>query len=419
MKTKVLQTIGLMLVLLLLSGSTPLWSQYSTDFYTVRGVVKDKHTLRSIDNANIAIKGTNEGTVTNADGEFAIKIKDRYNAKALEISCIGYSSVTFPVNGEDMKDVKIYMQPTQNLLDPITIYAMDAGLLVKNAIKKIGVNYSTQPNLLSGFYRETIKKKRSYVNVSEAIIEIYKTSYSLGADRDLTEIYKGRKLVSTDPSDTILVKLLGGPNLSLYIDIVKNSDLIFNTESLSFYKFKMEGSAMIDERPNYVVSFEPQVVRPYALYFGKLYIDVNTLAFTRAEFSLSMDDRNKVTQEILKKKPLSLHFKPEEVSFLVTYKQRDGITSLNYIRSEVKFKCDWKKRLFSTNYAVVSETVVTGGKETNAERIPYKQAFKDTQSLTDRVNSFSDPAFWEDYNIIEPDQSLENAVNKLKKEQSR
>ncbi|MGM9796257.1 MAG: hypothetical protein ACI3ZY_01510 [Parabacteroides sp.] len=36
---------------------------------------------------------------------------------------------------------------------------------------------------------------------------------------------------------------------------------------------------------------------------------------------------------------------------------------------EVRFKCDWKRKLFSTNYTVVSEMVVTDGREAEAHTI--------------------------------------------------
>ena len=182
--------------------------------------------------------------------------------------------------------------------------------------------------------------------------------------------------------------------------------------SLHYYKYKMENSVMINERLHYVISFEPQVVMPYALFYGNLYIDQETLAFSRAEFNLSMDDRNKVTQAILRKKPFRLHFKPEEVAYLVTYKQ------LNYVRNEVRFKCDYKRRLFSTNYTIISEMVVTDRQENNIAKIPAREAFSDRYSLLDKVSNFYDANFWEGYNIIEPTESLESAVNKLKKQQS-
>ena len=39
------------------------------------------------------------------------------------------------------------------------------------------------------------------------------------------------------------------------------------------------------------------------------------------------------------------------------------------------------------------------------------------ESLSDKVMGFYDVNFWGAYNIIEPTESLESAVNKLKKEQ--
>ena len=59
----------------------------------------------------------------------------------------------------------------------------------------------------------------------------------------------------------------------------------------------------------------------------------------------------------------------------------------------------------------------TDGKEENVTNIPYKMAFKETQSLSDKVENFMDEDFWGAYNIIEPTESLESAVNKLKKQQ--
>lgn len=406
----------ILLISLLLVGVAPVSAQQLKDFYTVRGVVKDKQTNRTLEYATISVSGTNVGTIANTNGEFSIKIKRDLNAKSIEVSHIGYSTSKMEVNGSDIDNVVIALAPKPNLLDEVTVLAMDAQKLVERAIANIEKNYSSNSNMLTGFYRETIKKRRSYINVSEAVVEIYKTPYAEGLDKDLVQIYKGRKLISPKPDDTLMVKLLGGPNLSIYLDVVKNPDLMLNPETLSHYKFSMSESVTIEDRPHYVVSFKPQVILPYALHYGKLYIDRETLTFSRAEFSVSMDDRNKATQAILRKKPFSMRFRPEEISFLVNYKLRDGKSHLNYVRSEVRFKCDWKRRLFSTNYTIVSETVITGGRAETAARIPFRLAFKESQSLSDRVNNFFDKDFWEDYNIIEPEESLEYAVNRLKKE---
>jgi hypothetical protein len=166
----------------------------------------------------------------------------------------------------------------------------------------------------------------------------------------------------------------------------------------------------------YVISFKPIVNLLYALFEGKLYIDKESLAITRIEMSLDMSDKNKVTQTILKKKPFGLIFKPQELSFLINYKERNGKMCLSYMRNEVRFKCDWKKRLFHTDYGIVSEMVVTDMDDNNIERIPYRESFKENESFTDKVQAFYDDDFWGDYNILAPTESLDKAVNKLKKQ---
>jgi len=419
MKTRINLFIRLLFIALFITAVTPAWTQTSKTFYVVKGIVKDKSNLKSLGYANISISGTNVGTVANSDGEFLIKIKNDLNAKTIEISRIGYMTVEIPVKGENAEGITVYMMPKASVLDEITIMALNPADLVKEAIGKIERNYSDQTNLLNGFYRETIKKRSTYVNVAEAVVEIYKTKYDQRLDGDQVQVYKGRKLISPKVDDTLLVKLLGGPNLSIYIDAVKNPDLMLNNETIGDYKYKMELPVMIDERPHYVISFTPQVILPYALYYGKYYIDRETLTFSRIEFNLSMDDKNKATQMILKKKPFSLRFKPEKVAFMVNYKRYGDRSYLNYIRSEVRFKCDWKRKLFSTNYTIVSETVITKRSSDLVLKASRKLAFSDFYSLSDKAENFFDENYWEDYNIIEPEQSLENVVNKLKKEKQK
>jgi hypothetical protein len=414
------QISGCLLALVMLPNVFTLQAQDGEDdepYITVSGVVKDGKSRKRLEYANISVPGSNIGTVTNADGEFSVKIKTSLAARVVEVSHIGYLNEIIPLRGVDIPDCSVMMTPNENLLDEVIVRAREPRYIVEEAISRIAVNYSPEAGLLTGFYRETAQKGRRYINISEAVIDIYKTAYNQNADRDRVQIFKGRSLLSQKKSDTLIVKLLGGPNLSIYVDIVKNPEILLDRETLPYYAFRMEESIMIDSRPQYVISFQPQAILPYALYYGKLFIDKERLSFTRAEFNLNMDDRNKATEAILKKKPYGLIFRPLEVSFLVTYRERESLTYLSYIRNEVRFRCDWKRKLFATNYTILSEMVVTDSKADPAAGIPYRLSFKPNQSLSDKVSDFMDEDFWGAYNIIEPTESLESAVNRLKKQQ--
>ena len=165
----------------------------------------------------------------------------------------------------------------------------------------------------------------------------------------------------------------------------------------------------------YVVRFRPLIDLDYALYKGLVFIDQESLSFTRTEFELDMSDKEKAVKSILQKKPNGLRFRPSKVSFVVSYKQQGDKTYLNYISNEIRFKCDWKKRLFSSTYVARSEMVMVDREDNPSESIRNKEAFRRGQVLHDVVDAYWQPDFWNDYNIIEPSESLESGINKLKK----
>ena len=170
---------------------------------------------------------------------------------------------------------------------------------------------------------------------------------------------------------------------------MKNPDLLLRGEILSFYDFHMEEATVINDRPQYVVSFSPNQELPYALYYGKLYIDKERLSFTRAEFNLDISDRNKAIRAILHKKPLGLRFKPVDVSYRVNYLEHEGKSYLSYLRYDIRFKCDWRRKLFSTSYNVLSEMVVTDIQEAVPQVAP-EEFFDKNAILSDNVALFYD-----------------------------
>lgn len=181
----------------------------------------------------------------------------------------------------------------------------------------------------------------------------------------------------------------------------------------------MERPVSIDERMQYVIRFTPKEKVDYALFQGLLYIDQETLSFSKAEFELDMSDKNKATRAILRKKPRGLHFKPQEMAFTVTYRLDDGISYLNYIQTKTRFKCDWKRRLFSSGYTTYAEMVMVDREDKTDRAISRKAAFGNSDVFYDKVTDYWDADFWKGYNIIEPTETLDKAVKKLKKDNEK
>ena len=351
--------------------------------------------------------------ITNADGFFTLKTDQPVSS--ITVSSLGYRWQQVALDGLQTNNLRIKLKPTIIQLNEVLVMADNPRALVEAAIKAIPRNYSRQSELYHCFYRETAMKRQHYICVAEGVVDMYKTAYSKSAASDRVAIRKGRRLLSPKQSDTLGVKVLGGPVTPVTLDVAKNTDFLLNAEELDCYAMKMEPPTSINNRMQYVVAISPQRDMPYALYYGKLYIDQETLAFTRAELSLDMSNRAKATMLMLVRKPLGVRFKPKELSLLVDYRYVDGVMRLSYVRTTFRFNCDWKRRLFATPFTAYCEMVVTSKADEAAVPIRGRESFDQHDAFFDKVDYFRDPVFWQDYNIIEPTESLDKAVQRLLK----
>ena len=378
----------------------------------VSGTVVDGKTGDNVVGASVT--AGNLSVVTNGDGYFMLKSDEPM--KAIVVSHIGFRSKRIVLDGQGAENMKIRLEPTTIQLNEVLVRAENPLNLLNAAIKKIPENYSLQPELYHCFYREAAMKRQHYICVAEGVVDMYKTSYKHEGRRDRVAIIKGRRLLSPKKSDTLSVKVLGGPVSPVQLDIVKNSDLLLNEQELSLYELNMETPTAIADRMQYVISLRPAVHVAYPLYYGTLYIDQETLAFTRAELSLDMSDRQKATDMMLIRKPASVRFKPKELSLLIDYRQgADGLMRLSYIRTTFRFNCDWRRKLFSTSFSAFCELAVTSTTNQNVQPIRGRDSFDQRDAFFDKVDYFLDPTFWQDYNIIEPTETLDRAIHRLLK----
>lgn len=381
----------------------------------VSGVVTDRQTGRALGHVSVTAEGGKAHTVTNDDGRFMLKTPKK--PQYLQLSHIGYKTRRYQLK-EGTRDVRIMMTANVVGLHEVVITRNDPMEIVKAAMQRIEKNYPSQPELVRCFYRETARRGSRFISIAEAVTDMYKSGYDRGPERDAVAILKGRRLMSMKARDTLGVKIQGGPVLPLMVDVAKNPDYLLKEEEFFKYNFHMEMPALIDDRLQYVVSMEPKGATLYPLMYGKLFIDQETLAFTRAELQLDVRDWRTASDYMLVRKPLGLRFRPKELNMTVVYEtDSQGVTRMSYVRNEMRFNCDWKRRLFAAPFTTVSEMVVTDRQQQGDEvkRPRGRNSFGIRERFYDKVEYFDDPDFWADYNIIEPTESLEHAIGKLKK----
>ncbi len=379
----------------------------------VSGIVVDDKTGERIAQANIAAGRSRIAVVTNDDGRFTLKVDELPDG--ILVTHIGYESQRLSTAQSLSSPLTIRLKPSSVQLQEVVVWTTDPRELMNIAIRKIPENYSRQAELYNCFYRETAMKRQHFIYVAEGVVDMYKTAYDRDTGRDRVAIRKGRRLLSPKQSDTLTVKVMGGPVQPIQIDIAKNLDFLLNPEDLNCYSFTMEMPDMIDGRMQFVVSIAPKMQMPYALYYGRFYIDRETLAFTRAELSLDMSNSERATRFMLVSKPHGVRFKPKEMSSLIDYRYENGVTRISYIRSTFRFNCDWKRRLLATSFTAFCEMVVTDKAQANVRPISGRDSFDSRDAFYDKVDYFRDPDFWKDYNIIEPTETLDKAIDKLVK----
>ena len=412
--------IGLFFMLLFIIQSdaqiNPINNNDSSSFKYFKGTILDSKSKNELTFASITVSGSNISTISNSEGDFLIKIPIDKQDGSLIISFLGYKDKTISIKDLMQEKNIVYLEPIKNLLKEVVVNAMDANKLFSNVLNNRSKNYGDSSIKMVGFYRESIKKRRTYVSVLESIVDIEKMPFS-SAVQDQVDILKGRKNVDYSKLDTINFKLEGGLYTALFIDIIKEPINIFSENVFDLYNFRFEDITQINDKQVFIISFKqkPALEDPDPLYSGKLFIDTKSLAIISATFQLNVENRIKAGLIFTRKKPKDLVLYPTEVSYQVDYRQQNNKWVFSYSRGDITFKLNWDKWIFNTSYNTTFELV-----NTNWEN-QYNQMQMNTQKLSpnvimsDRIPNAVDVDFWGQYNIIEPEKSIETAIKKIQR----
>lgn len=90
-----------------------------TPFRTIRGIVTNEEDGEPVIGASVAVKGTTQGTVTDAEGHFVID-KVSAQAQTLVVSYIGLVTQEVAVKPE----VRVILKPNSKLLDEVVVTAL-------------------------------------------------------------------------------------------------------------------------------------------------------------------------------------------------------------------------------------------------------------------------------------------------------
>ena len=402
-----------LIALVLFGSATSSAQQDSLLFYQVEGKIIDGKTGKPVVYTNIVISGTNIGTIANIEGKFTLKIPLNDTAESVVISSIGYINKVIRISQLKTTNNLIKLDPATLDLAEIYIRPQDARELLISALNNIRNNYSTEPSMVTAFYRESIRRRRKYVAVGEAVLDSYKASYTKPLDRDRIKIFKARKSTDFQKKDTLALKLVGGPFSMFQLDFVKSPEEILEREILQYYEYEFTGQVVFGNKLAYVISFVQRPDIEVPLFEGKYYIEAETLAFLGAEYRINEERKNRASEFMVKQKPPGVEVDIEKAYYNVNYRYSFGKWHLSYVRTELALSMKWEKMHFRSRYYLITEMAITDLDTVNITRFKNQNTVNNRDVFIEQVGNFEDPGFWGDYNIIHPEEPIQSAIKRM------
>ncbi len=380
-------------------------------YFFLTGKIIDKKKKEAIPYASISLYNKPIGTITNSDGDFLLKIHPDNIFDTLTISCMGYAQINIQANKILDEDI-IAMEPISIRIKEVKVTAITPEELLNKIRDNLPNNYSNSTRLMTAFYRETLRENENYINIAEAVTEILKAPYSNIYKNDVIRLIKGRRSPDVQPFKWLNFKLQGGPYTITQLDVIKTMESFIDKEYQDFYKYNISKVIWYNNNPVYVLEFHPVDNSLFPVYDGEMYVHRETFAIVRANFRFNKSGLNKAQGVLIKKKPLGFKVKPTYVHYSVNYQEYKGKWYLSGARSSVKFKVRSKRDKINSEYYSVSDLLVTNIQTTEIQKFARSESFNKRDIFVETINDY-DAKFWDNFNIIKPDEDLKNAFKNL------
>lgn len=424
---------------------------------TIRGTIVDQVSSEPLSFASIAIKNTSNGTFSNDEGIFELKVKDE-NA-VIQISYIGYEDQEFEVT-DDQDVYNIFLKAYEVQLDEVVVRPHDALYYIKEAIANHPNTITSEPFEMRSFFSERSSLKNdkddSY-KLDEAVFISYFPNYSidtLEADNrvvlhEFTEkgefesileenkrinrrAYKEQKkreklakkgklpekeeieetgIVGIDTlsmeekeevlgdSDNVNIEfgdMLGGPS-----SILKNTQDIldnpfFDLDKLKKFKFSFAPATSYQGRTLMAIDFYNKRKVEFSFFEGTIYLDHETLAIVSIDYTAKV----KIPFYITALLKTAAGFKINEISYDARIRNQtiDGLIYPKQTRIKILIQLEQEKRL--EDIVLKQVLNIDDINVTDAKPILKDQIFDSNLDMSEQIFNL-EALKWEDVNKVE------------------
>jgi len=394
---------------------------FSQEGSKILGIVYDADTRLPLVNATVIIDSTSVGVACNSEGEFELNIPPEHSGKLIKISYIGYKPEYISVTEEIMTDLRIFLEPLDVVLGEVLVKSkrLNAWDIVNKAIWAIPYNYEIKPNKLECFYREITYEDNLESAVTEALLEVYKSSFNMTRNEDQVKVVK-----VSGASTGSGFNFEGGAFYRINDDVIKNRISFLKKEDLHYYKFDLDRVLGGGDEAILVISFTPdrgEISRENAdlwrrykrnyertlnLYSGEIYIREIDNAIVKVEYWLQDDLLRNADEIYLTRTPEGSVVEMTDARFTAEYRKTDSKYYLYYTDGQICFRLERKETGVSRDYRVYNQIVTVSRTDKNVTRIPADEVADYMDMIPDYRDRY-DKDFWKDQNIIKAYSGLE------------
>lgn len=382
-------------------------------YFTVEGKLQDRYSGEPIAYGSIGLKEVPLGTISNQNGEFRLLIPDSLRQASLLFSHLGYRPEEIGCGELEKGHLLIALEPKVIPIQEVVIRRTNPLRLIEEMVAHTQANYPQKQVYHTTFYREGVELKKRFVSLTEAVFKIRKTPYYQQAAADQVKLLKMRKIFNRQEKDTMVTKMKSGIWACLYLDVMKHWPDFLEPGSENTYQYVHTDITVIDERLANVVSFEQRQGVNEPFYKGLLYIDMENAALIRAEFEINPRYIRRAAAMLVERKSRELRIIPTQVKYTVTYKPWNGTYYIHRVRGDLHFKIKKRKQLFNTTSLHTWFEMVTCKTDTfDVTRFSRSETLP-TQTIFSETHFTYDAGFWEHFNVILPEESLSDAIEKI------
>ncbi len=237
---------------------------------TISGTVTDAQTEETLPSANILIKDTYRGTITNSNGNFSFTIPESLLPATLLIRYIGYETQQLTITKNSSAKHNISLKPSVTKMQEIVVTDEDPGMRIMREVIKRKQQWRKQLETYraEAYTRQSLSNDTAIVSITESVSEVF-----WDKQRGHREVQKSKRQTANIEAASNFAGVSYLPNF--YDDNIEIAEFnlvgITHPDALDYYDFKLVDQTSLDNQTVYEIEVTPaRKLQP--LFKGTAYV---------------------------------------------------------------------------------------------------------------------------------------------------